>query len=207
MMRLVLEDYLYNQGAEIALALDNYRLDLTVEFGIYPRILPSLTVGEIGDVLQFDEVMKSFGKAHPEHKPRDTNERKLARAVFDNFKYDIFRSQFPGDVESVVRDFANQTAAIDDKFSGKYEGVSRLRRSLKAADLFNDHKDALVRIRETAHLTALALHDDGHALECRALMQMASASIFIVEPEKCRPVIRVIANDNASQIQEIRPMR
>ncbi|WP_171049094.1 hypothetical protein [Rhizobium sp. MHM7A] len=204
-MRLAFEDYLYNNGQAYERALDDFRLDRSVELGIYPQLLPTLTFSEIGEVLQFEDILIGFDKLHPEHTVRETTNRRLANALYQEFKLEIFRNQFPDTVEDVVRSFAASVGEMSARAGGRNQDLLKLHRTLRAADLFNDHPQALISMREPAVNLALSLHDEGKDFAARELMQMVSASIYISNPERCHPQIRNIANDNRADVPSSRP--
>lgn len=205
MMRLAFEDYLQNNSLAYERALDEFRLDRSVELDIYPQLLPTLTISEIGEVLQFEEVLIGFDKLHPEYKSRETTNRRLANVLYQEFKLAIFRNQFPDTVEDVVRLFAASVGEMSARAGGRNPDLLKLHRTLRAAELFNDHPQALIGMREPAIALALSLHDEGKEFAARELMQMVSASIYISNPERCRPQIRNIANDNRADVPSSRP--
>lgn len=205
MMRLAFEDYLYNNGPTYQGALDDFRLDRSVELGLYPQLLPTLTISEIGEVLQFEDVLIGFDKLHPEYKSRETTNRRLVNALYQEFKLEIFRNQFPDTVEDVVRAFAASVGEMSARAGGRNQDLLRLHRMLRVAELFNDHPQALINLREPAITLALSLHDEGKEFASRELMQMVSASIYISNPDRCRPQIRNIANDNRADVPSSRP--
>jgi hypothetical protein len=205
MLRLAFEDYLQNNQLDYGRALDNFRLDRSVELGLHPKLLPTLTINEIGQVLQFEDILLGFDALHPEYKARETANRRLLNALHQDFKLEIFRNQFPDSVEDVVRSFATEVAQISGRMDDRNQDLLKLHRMLRAAELFNDHSQALVSMRELAITLALALHDEGKEFASRELMQMVSASIYISDPAKCRPQIRQIANDNRVDVPSIQP--
>ncbi len=205
MLRLAFEDYLQNNRLDYGRALDDFRLDRSVELDLYPHLLPTLTINEIGQVLNFEDILHGFAALHPEYKVGETANRRLVNALHQDFKLEIFRNQFPVSVEDVVRSFAAAVAEISSLMHDRNHDLLKLHRTLRSAELFNDHAQALVSMREPAITLALAFHDEGKEYVARELMQMVSASIYISDPEKCRPQIRNIANDNRLDVPSIRP--
>ena len=203
MLRLAFEDFLQNNRLSYGLALDNFRLDHSVEMGLYPLLLPTLTINEISQVLNFEAAINDFDALHPEYRVRDTANLRVADALHQNFKLEIFRNQFPASVEDVVHSFGLAVAEISDRFHGRNQDLLKLLRGLRSAELFNDHGHALVSMREPALTLALFFHDEGEDYCARELMQMVSASIYISDPEKCRPQIRNIANDNNGAVVQV----
>lgn len=205
MMRLAFEEYLFNNGPIYQMALDNFRLDRSVELGLHPQLLPTLTISEIGEVLQFEQTLIEFDRLHPEYRSRETTNRRLASALHQEFKLEVFRNQFPDAIEDVVRSFAVTVGEMSKRAGDRNRDLLKLYRMLRAAELFNDHSQVLITMREPAFTLALSLHDEGKEFAARELMQMASASIYISNPERCRPQIRNIANDNRVDFCASRP--
>jgi hypothetical protein len=205
MMKLAFEDYIFNNGMAYQRALDDFRLDRSAALGLHPQLLPTLTISEIGEVMQFEDILVGFDKLHPEYRSRETTNRRLAQALYQEFKLEIFRNQFPDTVEEVVRSFAVSVGEMSSKAGDRNQDLLKLYRMLRSAELFNDHAQTLVSMREPALNLALSLHDEGKEFAARELMQMTSASIYIANPEKCRPQIRNIANDNRSGVPSSRP--
>jgi hypothetical protein len=205
MMRLAFEDYLFNNARVYERALEEFRMQHSVEVGLYPKLLPTLTISEVGQVLAFEDILIGFDSTHPEYGSREGTNRRLLNALYQDFKLEIFRNQFPDTIEDVVRSFALSVGEMSTKEGNRNQDLQKLHRMLRAAEMFNDHAQALVSMREPAMNLALTMHDCGNDFASRELMQMASLSIYISNPEKCRPQIRQVANDNQAEAPSMRP--
>lgn len=195
MLRMMFEDHLDSLEERMTLALENKRKDIAREFGCNEAVIDSLTVEEISDVVTLPVMQAFFGK-YPQYRNSRPDNQRLMHGLLDHWKVGIFLSQFPDTVKAMVQTFAYRVESMSRDLNDRDENVLALRKLLKSAEIFNDHRQALRDLRNLACKAAITASERNDPLRCRELLQMVCVSAYVVDFGSKTTEIRTVANDN-----------
>jgi hypothetical protein len=203
-LRMDFEDHLDSMEERISNALDGKRSAVAQLLNCSPALVDSLTIEEISDVVS-GPVTTSFFEKYPHHVKPDSIERCLIHGLLDHWKAGIYLSQFPETVKALVQSFLFKAERLLQATHGRDPDLIALRKLLKGADLFDDHRNVLRDMCHPAIAAASSASEAGDDLRCRELLQMVQASVFVVQFGKQTTTIRTIANDNVPEPEALAP--
>jgi hypothetical protein len=203
-LRMDFQDHLNSMEDRITVALEEKRVAVAKLLNCTAGMIESLTIEEISDVVS-GPVTASFLGKYPQHAKPGSIERRLIAGLLDHWKADIYLSQFPDTVKALVQSFSFQVERLLRATHGRDPDLTALRKLLKGADLFDDHRAALRDMCSPAIAAATSASEVGDDLRCRELLQMVQASVLVVQFGKQTVTIRTIANDNVPELEALAP--
>lgn len=203
-LRREFEDHLGSMEDAVGMALDAKHADVASQLQCNQALVENLTVDEISEAIT-SMVLSTFAEKYHGLKTASANDRRLVRALLDRWLAGIYLSQFPDTVKLLVQWFGFKVEAMSRTLGDRDQKILTLRKLLKSADVFDDHRSVLEECRSLACEAAIAASERGDHLQCRALLQLVCASNYVVNFGTQVSEIRQIANDNAPQVQAAAP--
>jgi hypothetical protein len=203
-LRMDFQDHLDSMEERISNALEEKRSAVAQLFNCSPGMIDSLTIEEISDVVS-GPIATSFFEKYPQHVKPGSMERRLIYGLLDHWKAGIYLSQFPDTVKALVQSFSFKTERLLQATHSRDADLIALRKLLKGADLFDDHRNALQGLCNPAIAAASSASEAGDDFRCRELLQMVQASVLVVQFGKQTVTIRTIANDNVPELEALAP--
>ncbi len=201
-LRMDFEDHLDSLEARISTLLDEKRFAVARQLQCESGMIDCLTIEEVSEVVTAP-VLASFTEKQPEYARIDGVERRLLHGLLDHWKAGIYLSQFPPTVKDMVRSFAFTVERLCQ--ASRDPDLLALRKLLRGADLFDDHRTVLRDMRLPACSAAARASEAGDDLRCRELLQMMQASIIVADYGQQTVTIRTIANDNTPAPEALAP--